>query len=303
MSDKILVAGLTNIETTLQVEGFPIHYAPVRYPFFGVNSSVSGVGYNVAKALKTLGNDVHFISMTGKDAAWVLVREALAVDGIDDTYVLNALDSTPQSVILYDRQGNRQINVDLKDIQERIYPQVLLEKALEDCSLAVICNINFARSFLESAMRMGKLIATDVHSISNIEDDYNRDYMAAADILFMSHEHLPCSPEDWARWLVNRYGTEIVVVGLGSEGALLSVKSHHYVGRVPAVYTRPVVNSIGAGDALFSAFVHVYNQTRNPYEAIKKAAVFASYKVGAAGAAEGFLSASELDAMCEQVTV
>jgi ribokinase len=233
----------------------------------------------------------------------VPVREALAADGIADDYVLNSLETTPQSVILYDKQGNRQINVDLKDIQERIYPQVLFEKALADCSLAVICNINFARPFLESAMRMGKLIATDVHSISNIEDEYNRDYMAAADILFMSHEHLPCSPEDWARWLVNRYGTEIVVVGLGSEGALLSVKSHHYLGRVPAVYTRPVVNSIGAGDALFSAFVHVYNQTQNPYEAMKRAVVFASYKIGTTGAAEGFLNAADFEALCEQMAV
>ena len=37
----ILVAGLINIETTLRVEGFPIVYEPVRYPFYGVSSSVS----------------------------------------------------------------------------------------------------------------------------------------------------------------------------------------------------------------------------------------------------------------------
>jgi len=46
----IFISGLINIETTVQVEGFPIEYSPVRYPFFGVRSTVSGVGYNVAKA-------------------------------------------------------------------------------------------------------------------------------------------------------------------------------------------------------------------------------------------------------------
>jgi len=45
---NILVSGLINIETTLRVDGFPIAYNPVNYPFFGVNSSVSGVGYNIA---------------------------------------------------------------------------------------------------------------------------------------------------------------------------------------------------------------------------------------------------------------
>lgn len=298
---KILVAGLINVETTLQVESFPVHYHPVRYPFYGVQSAVSGVGYNVAKALTTLGTSVRFLSMVGQDTSRTMVKEALSADGINGKYVIDALGQTPQSVILYDQRGNRQINVDLKDIQERVYPQVLFEQALNNCSMAVVCNINFARPFLDAARRSGKLIATDVHAISNMEDDYNRDYMAAAHILFMSHDALPCSPEDWARWLIHRYGTEIAVIGLGAEGALLSVKSHGFIGRIPTVQTRPVVNTIGAGDALFSAFVHAYNQTRDPYDAIRKAVVFASYKVGAVSAADGFLNQQQLDTLYAQV--
>ncbi len=50
----ILVSGLINIETTVRVDRFPIPYFPVRYPFFGVRSTVSGVGLNVSKALKNL---------------------------------------------------------------------------------------------------------------------------------------------------------------------------------------------------------------------------------------------------------
>ena len=69
----ILVAGLINIETTLQVTSFPINYEPVRYPFFGVNSTVSGVGLNVAKTLTTLGDKVSLLSLVGRDAAGRLV--------------------------------------------------------------------------------------------------------------------------------------------------------------------------------------------------------------------------------------
>ena len=75
---RILVSGLINIETTLQVEGFPIDYEPVRFPFFGIQSSVSGVGYNVAKALTVLGDDVRFLSLIGEDMAGRLVLESLA---------------------------------------------------------------------------------------------------------------------------------------------------------------------------------------------------------------------------------
>ena len=300
---KILVAGLTNIEVTLKVDSFPIPYCPVLYPFHGINSSVSGVGFNVAKALTRLGDSVNFLSLVGKDAAQKLVKQALSDEDIRGKYMLDRLKQTPHSVVIYDSHGNRQINVDLKDIQESFYPQVLFEQALVDCSLAVLCNINFARPFLDLARRTGKRIATDIHAIADIEDAYNRDYMAAANILFMSHEHLPCSPEDWAKWLMHRYGTEIVVIGLGGQGALLAVKDDNFIERIPAVNLRPIISTIGAGDALFSCFVHYYQQTNDPYESIRKAVVYASYKIGATSAADGFLSAQELDAWFMRVAV
>jgi sugar/nucleoside kinase (ribokinase family) len=134
-----------------------------------------------------------------------------------------------------------------------------------------------------------------VHVITDLEDGYNRDYMQAADILFMSDEALPCPPEEWLRRVNACYGPEVAVIGLGAQGALLSVRHDNFLERIPAVATRPVVNTIGAGDALFSAFVHSYLHTRDPYQAIRKAVVFASYKIGEKGAAQGFLSASALD--------
>lgn len=77
MNEPILVSGLINLETTLQIEQFPVNYYPVQYPFFGINSTVSGIGYNVAKALTTLGNTVHLVSIIGRDLSGKLVRESL----------------------------------------------------------------------------------------------------------------------------------------------------------------------------------------------------------------------------------
>ena len=294
---EILVSGLINVETTACVDGFPIEYTPVRYPFFGVNSTVSGVGYNVAKALTTLGDGVRFASMIGRDLAAGLVYEQLKQDGVPYGFVVQELDETPRSVILYEPDGRRMINVDLKDIQERAYPPVLFEQALNGAALAVLCNINFSRPFLKRAEAYGVPVATDVHAISSLDDDFNADFMAAAHILFMSDELLPSSPEDWVRGLWDRYGTEIAVVGMGAQGALLAVRAAGFIERFPAAHTRPVVNTIGAGDALFSSFVHCYHRTGDPYAAIKSAVVFASYKIGVAGAADGFLDAAGLDAM------
>src|SRR5690606_31868370 len=113
-----LVSGLINIETTVRVESFPIQYTPVRYPFFGVQSSVSGVGYNIARALTRLGDSARLLSLIGRDPAATLVREALERDAIPGANVLDLLEQTAQSVILYDGEGRRQINLDLKNAQE-----------------------------------------------------------------------------------------------------------------------------------------------------------------------------------------
>lgn len=298
----ILVSGLINIETTLRVDGFPIAYEPVRYPFFGVRSTVSGVGYNVAKALTTLGERVDFLSLIGSDSAGALVRQALDEDRIDSTNVLNVVRETAQSVILYDGEGRRQVNTDLKDIQDVAYPEDRFETALASCSLAALCNINFSRPMLRRAKAAGIPVATDVHAIADLEDDYNRDFMAHADMLFMSHEKLPCAPREWINAVMGRYDAGIVAISMGADGVLLAVRAEGTVTHIPAVNVRPVINTIGAGDALFSAFLHGYHRSGNPVEAMRKAVVFAAYKIGVAGAAEGFLDETRLNVLYAQLT-
>lgn len=287
---KIIVAGLINIETTLKIEQFPIDYTAVRYPFFGIQSSVSGVGYNISKALTTLGHSVDFLSLVGSDLAGTQVKAELNRIRVNDKKVLAQLDATPQSVILYDSDGKRMINTDLKDIQEASYP--LLHLNLEDCDLAVLCNINFSRPMLARVKQAGIPIATDVHAIASLDDTYNQDYMTYADILFMSHERLPMSAHDWIHSIWGRFGKKIVVVGMGGEGALLGHEDT--ITHIPARAMRPIVNTIGAGDALFSAFIHGYSQTHNPQQSLEKAVIFAGYKIGERGAADGFLTADQL---------
>ncbi|HEX8230467.1 MAG TPA: carbohydrate kinase family protein [Chloroflexia bacterium] len=300
---NILVSGLINLETTVQVDSFPIEYSPVRYPFFGVNTTVSGVGYNLARALTALGSNVTLLSLIGSDFQGKAVEDDLVSNRINSDFVLRTLSQTPQSAILFDRQGRRQVNTDLKDIQEQTYPIERFEAALESTGphdVAVLANINFSRPFLTLAQQAGMAIATDVHVISNLDDEYNADFMRHASILFMSDAGLPCAPEEWARRVVHKYGTEIVVIGLGEHGALLSVKSLGLLERVPAAYTRAVVSTVGAGDALFAAFVHFYAKTGDAYKALRKAMYFASYKIGSAGGAQGFLTESELDGLMQR---
>lgn len=291
---RFVVSGLVNVETTLRIDAFPLPYCPVAYPFNGISTSISGVGVNVAKALARLGSEVRFCAMLGRDALGELSARDLADHGIGLERVERCLEETPQSVIVYDKGGKRGINVDLKDIQKRVYPGDAFEEALAGADLAALCNINFNRPLLELAAARGVPIATDVHVLQDPQDGYNADYMDAADILFLSDERLWASPERAAEDLMGRYAPSVIVVGLGEKGALLLEKGGK-PALFPAVRTRPVVNTIGAGDALFSAFNHFFLRSGDAGASLRRAILFASWKIGEKGAARGFLSETELE--------
>src|SRR6056297_1020671 len=148
---KILVSGLINIETTLNIGKFPYDYTPVRYEFNKIGSTVSGVGYNVIKALKILGDDVYFNSIIGKDQLSEMVIDVLKNEKIKTDNIIKILKETPQSVILYDETGKRSINVDLKNIQETQYPEEIFVNSIKKSDMVVLCNINFSRKYLKIA--------------------------------------------------------------------------------------------------------------------------------------------------------
>ena len=151
---KVLVSGLVNTETTAAVRGFPVRYYPIDYAFFGVNTAVSGVAFNIAKALVTLGNTVRLTAMTGCDFAGDYIRSALQNAGIGTEYLQKNLAQTPNSVVLFDPDGRRQIYCDLKDIQETDY--LFGPELLDGVDLVAACNINFNRPLLHLAIEYPK---------------------------------------------------------------------------------------------------------------------------------------------------
>ena len=285
---KILVSGLVNTETTTAVRSFPIQYYPIDYTFFGVNTAVSGVAFNLSKALTVLGDQVRLNSMTGKDFSAAYIRDALREMGIGTEFVQPRLRQTPSSVVLYDPNGKRQIYCDLKDIQET--PCEVDSAVLDGIDLVVACNINFNRPLLYLAKQAGKLIATDVHVLSNIHDDYNREFMEHADILLLSDEAVGNGYREFLMQLADAYPCRIIVMGRGSQGAAIYLRETGEITEMPAASVGTVVNTVGAGDALFSAFLHFYTKGFAPVDALQRAQIFATHKITVSGAANGFVS-------------
>ena len=178
---NILVSGLITIETTVKIDQFPVNYSPIDYTFYGVNSKISGVGYNIIKAIKTLGGNPLFFSIIGSDIYKNIIKIELDNIGINEKYVLPLIKETSQSIILYNEE-KRKIILDLKDLQETKYPTEKINEILNNLDIAVLCNINFSRDMLKIFKKHEKIIATDVHVIDNIEDNYNRDFLLYSDI-------------------------------------------------------------------------------------------------------------------------
>jgi acarbose 7IV-phosphotransferase len=73
--------------------------------------------------------------------------------------------------------------------------------------------------------------------------------------------------------------------------------------RLPAVKVCAIGNTLSEGDALFSCFIHFYVNRRKPYDAIRKAIFIAAYKIGASGAANGFLNEQELVKLVQEFSL
>ena len=297
---KILVSGLINTETTVKIKSFPIEYFPIDYPFFGVNTRVSGVAYNLVKALKSLGDDVSLVTMTGDDFSADYIKAEVVNAGVDTKYINSILKATPNSVVLYDGNGKRQIYCDLKDVQDVKYD--FKEELYMDSDVVIACNTNFNRELLKKAKAAGKIIATDVHVLGDIDDEYNQDFMKNANILFLSDENIKTDYKKFLMSIEEKFGNNIIVLGMGNKGALMYVKEEKEFYELPAVNIKEVVNTVGAGDALFSSFIHFYAKGLKPIDCLKRAEVFAAYKIGYDGASVGFTDEKTVEKIVNQFT-
>ena len=296
---KILVSGLCNVETTLKVHKFPIDYYPIDYPFFGIKSNVSGVAYNIVKALKTLGDDVTLTSFIGKDFEGEYVLNELKNSNIDVNFVKKELKETPTSIVLYDNEGKRQIYCDLKDIQDKTY--IIDDSIINDKDILVLCNINFNRESIKNIKN--KVIATDVHVFNNVYDEYNKEFLENSNILFLSDEAININYEEFIMNIENVYHNDIIVLGMGKNGSLMYVKAENRFYHVPAVDTGVIVNTVGAGDALFSGFIHYYAKGYSPIECLKRATLVASHKICFNGGAIGHPTEEKVEELYKEFNI
>lgn len=305
---KVLVSGLINIENNVCVHRFPVEYTPIEYAFNQVQTGISGVAYNVVKGMNALGDKVFPAAIVGKDLTGQMIKNELKANKIDTQCVFQTMENTCTSTVLYDDEGKRKVYCDLKNIQDLVIPFDSVKEKVEEADGLVICNINFNDELIHRTKETGKPVFTDVHVLSDIHDQYNSRFLKNADIVFLSDEGICGKHEDFLLSIWNEYQNKYIVLGQGKAGAMILDGSAKKIFCVASVNTRPVVNTVGAGDALFSCFVHYYLKSlkKSPLktdvvECLKKAVTFASWKIGQSGGACGFCNERELEKLCDDI--
>lgn len=293
---KIMVAGFVQMETIVKVEALPVPYKQFESIPDLVDTEIGGTGFNEAMALKWLGDEVDFMSMVARNMSRHQIDAYLKTNDVDlkTDYVLPKLEGMPTSVILYCK-GKKQTFEDVKDIRHVDYEFELLERQIQDKDMVLMSNCNFCRPLIGLAKKYQKPIAVNVRSMRAEKIANKEDFLAAADILYISDDDLENDHYDCIRECKEKYDPEIIIMGIGEKGVILYTKEDNSMIEYKPVKTTEIVNTIGAGNALFSSFLHYYAKTRDAKEAIKNALLFASYKIGFVGTSNGFMTEAQIE--------
>lgn len=284
------------MEIIVKVDELPLPYMQFESIPDTVNAGMGGAGFNEAMALRWLGNEVDFMSMVSRHMSKKQIDAYLMTNEVDlsTDYVLPMLDGMPTSVILYCR-GMKQTFEDVKDIRHVDYDLKLLEERIQDKDMVLISNCNFCRPIIGLAKKYNKPLALNVRSMRAEKIANKEDFLAAADILYISDDDLQQDPHDCIKECREKYDPEIIIMGVGARGVILYTKEDNNFIDYNSVQTNEVVNTVGAGNALFSSFLHYYVKTKDAKEAIKNALLFASYKIGFVGTSNGFMTEAQIE--------
>lgn len=243
---SVLVLGGASWDTVIDLERFP---EPRPHTLFsrGGREVVGSTGAGKALNLAALGVDVTFHAMLGDDAAGAQARAALARPRLR---LLADVDpaGTERHVNLIDADGRRISIYYAYASQEPDYDESRL-LALVPAQDAVALNIvNSTRCLIPALRRAGRPIWVDVHDWDGAAA-YHRDYVDAADVLFLSSDALSDPRGLMARLVAG--GKEMVVCTHGRHGAT-ALGADGTWREVPAAPGFPRVDTNGAGDAFFS---------------------------------------------------
>jgi acarbose 7IV-phosphotransferase len=251
----VAVVGNVGIDTNVYFYGHDIDFN-VEANFTENRDNVGQAGGYASRSYARLGKKTAFIGHVGDDYGGRFIRDELARDGIDTTALFTDPTGTARSINFMYPDGRRKNFYDGKSHMTLVPDLDLCRAMLAETRLAHFNLPNWARWLLPAAKEYGVTIACDLQDVVRADDEYRREFVEAADILFFSAVNHP-DPTSLITQFLKAGSPRIVICGLGARGCALGTPAGiRFFG--PVSLEAPVIDTNGAGDALAASFLSSY---------------------------------------------
>lgn len=247
---KVLVLGGVSYNLMIYLERFPGARPGTIYAE-GYHETIGSTGAGKALNLSRLGLAVTLHALIGADNAGKRVLEALAQPGLRFIHDIDPA-GTQRHVNLMNPGGERiSIFIEPGTLEPEVAWEPIAATLAE--SDAVVLNIrNYARHAIPFLKERQRSIWCDIHDYDG-EASFHRDFIEAADVLFLSDERLPGYRAFMERQI--EAGKRLVVCTHGRRGASALVADGQWIS-VPIVDAYKRRDTNGAGDAFFSGVMY-----------------------------------------------
>lgn len=287
---SIVVAGAFGVDTNVYVAG---DREGAETAFARVTDGLGQAGCYSALASAALGVRTGAIAALGDDRLGAWVANGLRAAGVAVTELRDP-GGTHRSVNLVSADGSRRNFFDAKGVTDVAVDDEVCRAAFHGARLLHVHLDDWSRRLLPLARAEGLVVSCDLQDVIDIDDPYRADFVAAADIIFMSDCNLGDSAAA-ALDLSERRAGRVVVVGAGAAGCL--VVGDGQIRRFEALdLPEPVVDTNGAGDNLAIGFLVAHIIDGLPLErVVRRAQLGARWICTQRGDGKAPLARAELD--------
>ena len=238
-------------------------------PLFSANPG--GAPANVAVAASRLGANTAFIGKVGNDCYGDFLKKTLTDNNVDTTSVVtDSISNTTLAVVSLTQKGERSFAFYRKNCADTLLcEEEISNELLNDTHFLHFGSVSLTTepsrtatlSAVKRAKKAGATITYDPNYRESLWDSEQnavaqmKSAIKYADILKISDEELPLltgmlSLENGTQQIFDEYGTKLILVTLGADGAFYRLGSK--TGKVAGCDVK-VADTNGAGDTFFGA--------------------------------------------------
>ncbi len=287
------VIGAAGIDTNIYLYSNDVDFS-VEANFSRNRDYIGCAGGYCSRLFRAQGKSTAFIGTVGGDFQGRYIREEFVRDGIDMTGLFTDPEGTIRSVNFMYKDGRRKNFYDGKGAMNLRPEMGLCKGILQRSKIAHFSIVNWARYLLPVSREAGNIIACDVQDINDPNDEYRKEFIDSADVLFFSAVNFP-DPTPLLNRFMEGKPERIVICGRGAEGCAVGMNG--IIKFYPPVEIDiPVTDTNGAGDSLAVGFLSAYFLDGYGLDdAVMRAQITARYTCTIEASTSDFITPSQLE--------